>query len=96
MTSERARIEVGGAHEHERMNPAGIAYLIGCFREAPGCVAVGQSSAHFSWFPGCTWRVAVCGSCLGHLGWAFQGGGITFHGLILARLVPDDRDRRAG
>lgn len=90
VTRVSARMEVGGVHEHERMNPAGFLYRIGCFRVAPGCVGVGGTSTHFTWFPGCAWRVAICGGCFEHLGWSFSGEGRSFYGLILERLAEDE------
>jgi hypothetical protein len=47
---------------------------------------VGGASAEFSWFSGYRWRVALCGRCLGHLGWRFEQGD-SFYGLILDRLL---------
>lgn len=29
----------------------------------------GAPSAEFSWFPGYTWTIAVCASCMAHVGW---------------------------
>lgn len=69
------------------MNPAGIVYRIGCFREAPGCAEVGGESAYWSWFPGYTWQIVVCAACTEHLGWRFRADDSTFWGLILARLA---------
>ena len=88
VTRVKERIAVNGAHRHTFANPHGIVFEIACFQQAPGCVHAGPPSAEFSWFSGCTWRVALCGACLSHLGWAFQspdGGG--FYGLIRDRLI---------
>ncbi|MCU0560156.1 MAG: cereblon family protein [Desulfobacterales bacterium] len=88
VTRDRERISVAGAHRHTFANPHGIVFEIGCFSRAPGCARVGPASAEFSWFPGCTWQVAVCAACLAHLGWGFQSpGGGNFFGLILDRLI---------
>jgi len=87
ITSRSARIEVSGTHEHARVNPAGVSYIIGCFRVAPGCAATGERSAYFTWFPGYLWQVVLCSRCARHLGWVFHGEGEPFHGLILERLV---------
>jgi hypothetical protein len=83
---EDDRIEMSGAHVHTFVNPHGHVFEIGCFARAHGCAPVGRASAFFSWFPGYAWRIAVCGSCRAHLGWAF-GEEPGFYGLILARLV---------
>ncbi|MBI1731367.1 MAG: hypothetical protein HYR49_01185 [Gammaproteobacteria bacterium] len=90
ITTETARCAVGGAHEHQRTNPAGFEFRFGCFRDAPGCGRIGPASGEHTWFAGCVWRIAVCGGCGEHLGWAFSGAD-TFYGLILDRLVRADR-----
>jgi len=88
ITSPAERIEMQGAHQHTFANPNGIVYQIGCFRSASGCGYAGQPSYEFSWFKGYSWRVAVCGSCLFHLGWLFiSPGSESFNGLILDHLI---------
>src|SRR2546428_11793134 len=73
ITDAGARVEIDGRHLHTCVNPAAIAYRIGCYRSAPGAVPEGEPSGYFSWFAGCTWQVVVCGHCRVHLGWAFAG-----------------------
>ena len=88
ITSPTERIEMQGAHQHTFANPHGSVYQIGCFRSAAGCGYAGQSSDEFTWFKGYSWRVAVCGSCLFHLGWLFiSPGSQSFNGLILDHLI---------
>jgi hypothetical protein len=85
--TERAyRSEMAGAHEHTFVNPAGFSFHIGCFVAAPGCKYVGDTNDAFSWFPGWSWQIAICGSCRAHVGWIFRLGGDQFHGLILTAL----------
>jgi hypothetical protein len=86
ITDRAYRAERGGAHEHVFVNPAGFSFRIGCFVAAPGCAQVGTTSEAFSWFPGWTWQVVVCGSCRIHVGWIFRCAGEQFHGLIVAAL----------
>lgn len=86
VTTESARTEVDGRHEHVRVNPAAESFRMGCFCHAPGAVTVGESSTFWTWFPPFAWLGAVCGSCDGHLGWQFVDGDREFHGLILDRL----------
>ena len=69
------------------MNPEGTVFVIGCFAQAPGCVAIGAPMLEWTWFPGCRWQVALCRACGEHLGWRYTGAD-TFHGLILERLRP--------
>jgi len=88
VTSLNERIAIQGKHEHRFVNPGGYVFRIGCFRRAPGCIASGEPTAHFTWFSGYLWSFAVCGSCLAHLGWAYESGSDdSFFGLILDRLV---------
>ena len=88
ITSPAERIEMLGAHQHAFANPHGIVYQIGCFRSATGCGYTGQPTNEFSWFKGFSWRLAVCGSCLFHLGWLFiSPGSESFNGLILDHLI---------
>jgi hypothetical protein len=87
IADEAARIERDGAHVHAFVNPAGIAFTIGCFREAPGCRAEGEESTVWSWFPGFAWTVALCARCGTQLGWLFRGEAMGFFGLIVSRLA---------
>lgn len=88
VTRPEERMEVDGSHVHTFANPQGIVFEIGCFRSVTGCGFSGSPSSEFTWFSGYQWRVAVCGGCLSHLGWLFQGGsGDSFCGLILNRLA---------
>ena len=85
--TERAyRTEQLGAHAHTFVNPAGVAFAIGCFVAAPGCAYEGRTETAFSWFPGWSWQVAVCARCRTQLGWIYRLAGQQFHGLILVAL----------
>ncbi|MGZ3428247.1 MAG: cereblon family protein [Polyangia bacterium] len=83
---EAAAIEVGGAHRHRFVNPAGVEFELGCFAEA-ACRVDGEPTLEFTWFAGCAWSFALCFNCRAHLGWCYEGDGVRFFGLILARLV---------
>jgi hypothetical protein len=76
---------MNGAHEHTFMNPAGVRYTVGCYASAPGCIAEGERSAVWTWFPGYAWQIELCRSCGTHLGWSFHGASV-FYGLIVDRL----------
>jgi len=86
ITSDAARRTAGGAHEHERTNPAGYRFRFGCYSAAPGCACIGQPEDEHTWFAGCAWRLALCGACGEHLGWCFSGAD-DFFALILERLT---------
>ena len=88
ITRKTEQIEVNGAHHHVCTNPHGVVFEIGCFKTAEGCSPVGPSSNEWSWFPGFSWKVAVCRRCLIHLGWLFASPAPNrFYGFILNRLI---------
>lgn len=88
ITHRSQRIVVDGSHEHTFANPHGIVFDIGCFRSAIGCGYIGLPTKEFSWFMGHTWQVAICGTCLAHVGWLFTSFNLgSFVGLILDRLA---------
>lgn len=87
VTSILQRATRAGRHEHLCRNPDGVLFRVGCYGEAPGCAMIGRATAHWTWFPGYRWRVALCGRCGAHLGWHYQdGSGEGFFGLIVDRL----------
>jgi hypothetical protein len=87
ITSRAAAVSKNGRHEHVFFNPAGIAFEISCFRDAPGCVVQGEATTDFSWFSGYAWQYALCATCLSHLGWRFSSDRDSFFGLITGRLL---------
>ncbi len=90
ITQGSKRITVQGAHQHHFANPHGLVFCIGCFSTAPGCAYAGSFSNEFTWFKGYSWRLAVCGACLVHLGWLFvSAAGSRFNALILDQLVDE-------
>jgi hypothetical protein len=91
ITSEEDRIAVDGLHEHTQINPHGFIWSFACFARAPGCIRVGRPSREFAWFAGHSWQIEECGGCRMHLGWLFAAPERSFHGLIVGRLVGDDR-----
>lgn len=78
-----------GRFVHFRTNPAGFTFEFGCYSDAPGCSTVGEATTEHTWFPGHSWKLAVCRRCGEHLGWSFRGDA-SFYGLILDRLVPEE------
>ena len=85
ITTSQNRIAVAGSHIHRCMNRAGFLFELGCFDEAPGCNVTGEKDDDYSWFPGYTWRYALCAQCQSHLGWLFENDDVFF-GLVNNRL----------
>jgi len=44
------RVERFGSHVHERVNPGGFTFVIGCFSRAEGVMEVGEESDELSLF----------------------------------------------
>jgi hypothetical protein len=86
ITRQNQQIAVNGAHAHTCTNPHGLRFRIGCFRDAPGCIAIGAGTTEDTWFPGYAWRIADCARCGVHLGWLFTSSADGFYGLIVDRL----------
>ncbi len=86
VTSDEARISVGGSHSHRFTNPAGITYDLVCFAAAEGCYVDGQPTTEFTWFAGFAWSYAMCSTCHRHLGWYYEGPS-KFFGLISSQLT---------
>ena len=80
------RVLINGGELHTFVNPQGEVFELACFSQAPGARASGQPSLAFTWFPGHSWRFALCQRCGAQLGWRYEGPQL-FWGLIRARLV---------
>lgn len=90
ITTAKARTSMFGDFVHHKVNPYGYEFLIGCFRQAPGCAIQGQPVPQDTWFPGYDWRFALCDHCATHLGWYYESPDQQyFYGLILERLAED-------
>ncbi len=91
VTRHKDRISVHGSHKHVFVNPHGLVFELGCFVWAVNCAGAGPAASEFTWFPGYTWQIAVCLSCLMHLGWKYDAPGREgFYGFILDRLIEDN------
>jgi hypothetical protein len=86
ITTPDARIEVGGRHEHECVNPHGYRWRIGCFAAAEGVDLASEPESYWSWFPGFTWQIENCAACRQLMGWLYRSGDQQFHGLVLEHL----------
>jgi len=87
ITQETSRININEQHQHVFANPHGHVYQIGCFSQAPGCIAYGEATDFFTWFPGYSWQIVICRQCADLLGWFFQSKEAMFWGLILDKLI---------
>ncbi len=92
ITTDIARISVGGSHLHVFTNPAGFVFRVALFSEAPGCVHAGIPTREHTWFSGFAWSYALCAQCGSHLGWIYSSGNGSFFGLIADRLVEKAMD----
>ncbi len=87
VTEDGERISLEGSHEHTFVNPLGVSFHIGCFRDAPGCTPLGNGTEEWTWFRGFSWEIVICSNCRTHLGWFYLSrGGDSFFGLILEQL----------
>ncbi len=87
ITRPSEAITIRGARHHVFANPYGLVFETACFKRAKGCVVTGRPSDEFTWFPGHQWQIALCGSCLNHLGWWFSSGRNAFFCLIIDQLI---------
>ena len=62
---------------------------------APGAAPAGGASDEFTWFPGYSWRIALCRDCGRHMGWQFLGDD-DFFGLIKTHLTGINAGKNAG
>lgn len=86
ITAYEEGISISGEQVHRRVNPAGIAFVLACFRAAPGVATLGVPTTEDVWFAGYAWSLVLCRRCGEHLGWFFSGTEPSFFGLILNRL----------
>lgn len=92
ITHRSEKLMIEGQHVHTFANPHGIVFEIGCFKSAAGGEPIGPATGEFSWFAGFQWQIAVCRSCLIHLGWMFSRSDANdaFFGLIIDRLIDSE------
>lgn len=99
VTKVLEKIKVRGRHEY-RFTNLGYPIILGCFRNAPGCIGYGGISHGYSWFRGYTWQIQLCGNCLSQLGWVYMSEEDSFYALAFKMLREEkrkeDEDRKAG
>lgn len=78
---------IDGNIRHTFANPAGIVYEVVCFSAARGCRVVGTPTEEFTWFPGFSWRYALCAACASHMGWYYWNGSRGFFGLVASHIT---------
>lgn len=75
------------------VNPGGYVHEVLTVRRAPGALAAGDPVRADSWFPGTTWRFALCGGCTDFVGWFYEPVGADgpepFWGLRAAAVRRD-------
>lgn len=90
ITKEAWLVVRAGNVAHRFRNPAGQAFHLRCFGNAPGATPTGPTSDFFTWFPGYAWQMALCGDCRTHLGWRYGSDSATFWGLITDKLASSE------
>ena len=89
ITDDNQKTTQQGQFLHCRTNPSGFTFEFGCYATAPGCSTRGEATIEHTWFPGYSWKLALCRNCGEHLGWLFTGDAL-FYGLIQDRLVSEE------
>lgn len=87
ITSLKEKRDIRGRFLHERINPEGFQFLIGCFNQALGCDISGKPSPEYTWFEGFHWQQCLCCRCQQHLGWYFSRQNEHFFALIMKSLT---------
>lgn len=85
-------ILVAGNTQHQHVNPEGIECDFYTFSSCPGAIALGEATEAHTWFPGYSWRVALCVNCGLHLGWHYELLSKTqppmeFWGILIAHVA---------
>ncbi|NRB39025.1 MAG: hypothetical protein HRU20_11255 [Pseudomonadales bacterium] len=87
ITSLKNKTHIQGQFLHERINPAGFQFLIGCFHQSLGCDVAGQTSMEYTWFDGFHWQQCQCSQCEQAMGWYFSRYNQHFYALIMRHLA---------
>lgn len=98
ITKVKEKIKIRGRHEY-RFTNLGYPIVMGCFRNASGCIGYGGISHGYSWFRGYTWQIQLCKNCLSQLGWIYMSEEERFYALVFKMLreeeVKEDKDRES-
>lgn len=84
----------GGAAARIFTNPGGVVCQVLTVTAAQSLALIGPRTDEYTWFAGYAWRIALCASCLTHLGWHYQAlqVGTTpadFFGLLVTELAEE-------
>ena len=86
ITNIEQAISINGTCRHIFTNPAGFVYTVNCYETATACVAIGERTEEYTWFPGYQWQIVLCQFCQLQLGWLFSNS-TQFYAFIEDRLT---------
>ncbi len=89
ITKVKEKIKIRGRHDY-RFNNLGYPIVLGCFRNAPGCIGYGGISHGYSWFRGYAWQIQLCENCLSQLGWIYISEQERFYALVFKMLREEE------
>jgi hypothetical protein len=92
ITDKSEKIKINESDNHTFVNPHGFVYNVECYKNAPGCMPIGELTDTFTWFKGYAWQISVCSKCLTHLGWKYQAGESGFYGLIKDLIIEKEEE----
>jgi hypothetical protein len=92
ITHSDRMVPVAGNSKHFFVNPAGVECNFLTFYSCTGAVALGEPMLADTWFPGFSWRMALCRRCGQHLGWYYEAVFTSewpgeFWGILLSQLT---------
>jgi len=96
ITKVLEKTKIRGRHDY-RFTNLGYPILLGCFRNAPGCIGYGGISSGYSWFRGYTWQIQLCKNCRSQLGWVYMSEQDRFYALVFKMLREEEvKEDKAG
>jgi len=92
VTKVLENIKIRGRHDYGFTN-LGYPVILGCFRNAPGCINYGRISYGYSWFRGYAWQIQLCGNCHTQLGWKYMSEHDSFYALVFKMLREQESEK---
>ena len=85
-------LTIRGSNRHLFVNPAGMECDFHTFSYCPGAIAIGEDTEAHTWFPGFSWRFALCRQCGQHIGWYYEAvtkshRPLGFWGILLSHTI---------